>query len=103
MHQMIIAAICREQNARLAAKRTVPNAMVTELNSIYFDRRSAKLANEYWNMLVDYCFLAMIKRKTKYENIMNSLCENEKKSLMQHLSRCPVQNKTHYDSKSKRN
>ena len=44
---MIIAAIRIEQKARLAAKRTVANTMVTELNSIYFDRRSAKLANEY--------------------------------------------------------
>ena len=60
MHSMIIAAICSEQKARLAAKRTVANTMVTELNSIYFDRRSAKLANEYRNLSVNNWFLVRI-------------------------------------------
>ena len=56
-------------------------------------------------MLVNNCFVVwifysickLIERKTKYENVMLTVGENEKKrkkerkeTLMQHKNRCPV-------------
>ena len=98
IQSVIIAATCTGSKTRLAAKCTVSNMMGPKQSIIYFDGMKAKLANGYWNTLVNNCFVIMIfkkmcnmiKRKTKYEKVMVTVGVNEKKSLRQHPNHCPV-------------